>query len=181
MTEPEQTGQIAESVPLRVTQQTRSLNGYVCDLPSVVLLARVVERCEVEDVGFEGQSLTVPTFWTYAKAKVIRILRVNERRSDDPDLSSAMFLIEQYDRHKAPIRLEFGRTYLFLVKPSARMLAMVHPLHRSQSMDPYVPATAQVGFEVVAGTLRPLVMGGPLDHYNGWRLDDLIAEMQARP
>jgi len=181
-----QAGQSGEqNLPLPLVTRTRSAEEYIFDRPSIVLIARIVERCESEETDMEGQSLpgaeTKARFWTSVNARAVQVLRVNDRPSDEPDLRYGYFLLEQQDRGEQPIRLEFARRYVFLLKPSPGLFSHWVPARDSADhLPPYALAIPQGGFEIVAGRLRPLVKGGPLDAYDGWLLSDLIKELRAR-
>ena len=95
--------------------------------------------------------------------------------------ASMDFLLEQKDRGEQPIRLEFARLYVFLLRPSPSLFPNWVPARYTvDHIPPYALAMPQGGFEIVDGRLRPLVKGGPLDAYDGWLLSDLIKELRAR-
>lgn len=141
------------------------------DRPAIVLIARIVERHEVEARDVDGQSLDPPRWWGAAKAHPELIVRVNERRKQDPDLARGEFLIDQSERGENPLRFEFGKEYLLLLYPS--------PLLRGRSasaveIDPYALAPG-AGFAII--DLIPLVSGREVDAYKGRVVDEVLSEI----
>jgi hypothetical protein len=148
----------------------------VFEKAAVVLVVRVRERREVEELDQDGGSLQVPQFWTAARAVPWLVVKVNERRKNDPDLSRFELLIEQADRGQHPLAFEFGRLYLVLLNPSP--LLGGRPATAVQ-IDPYTFAVPDGGFEIVKRRLVPLGRGGELEAYRGRLADDVVAEIQA--
>jgi hypothetical protein len=149
----------------------------VFDKPAVVMIVQVLERVEIEDRTLEGESqLPWPKFWTAAKVRPYSIVRLNERKKDDPDLSRwPVVMVEQKSRGQNPLRFEFGRYYLLLLNPAQR-LGRGAP-GTPDPIDYYSFAVPQGGFEVRRGRLVPLSSGGELDAYSGRLADDVIKEI----
>jgi hypothetical protein len=161
--------------PLPVVERTKpGGRANLFDRPSIVLIARIVERREVEARTFEGQSLDPPRWWGAVQARPVLIARVNERRTGDPDLGRGEFLIEQEDRGEKPLRFEFGREYVLLLNPSP--LLRGRPAS-TQQIDVYRLALPEGGFEIIDDRLLPLVSGGELDSYKGRAVNDVLAEI----
>jgi hypothetical protein len=162
--------------PLAEVTRKTSLSGPF-DAPALVVVARIRERCEVEVIDEHRRSLNPPIVWPGARAEAISIVRVNERRPSDPDLTRrGGFVIEQRDIDKKLVRFAFGRIYLLLLNPSPYMSAV--PSQRPS--DAYVFGPDGGGFEVVRGRLRPLVSGSALEAYAGRDANELIKELQVK-
>lgn len=159
-------------LPLAQVSRSDATEKSVFDRPPVILIARIWERCEVEETDAEGGSLSPPRFWSAAKALPMRVVRVNERRKEDPDLARGAFLLEQMERGERPIRFEFGKLYLLLLKPSP--VVKGRPAAEAE-VDRYAFALPQGGFVIEDGSLIPLERGGELDKYAGRPIDDILS------
>ena len=94
---------LAQDIPLPVVQRTRSADGYIFDRPSLVVIARIVAqvRSEIEtDDPLERLTMKDTGFWTYVRAQLFQVLRVNERLSNEPDSAQGYFMLEQWDRRE---------------------------------------------------------------------------------
>jgi hypothetical protein len=111
---------------------------------------------------------------------VVGIVRVNERRRTDPDLSWPRVVVDQKERREKPLEFEFGRSYLLLLNPSPTSRFYVDYETSQIGYDSYVLAVPQGGFEVVNGRLLPLVAGGDLDAYTGRDANEVIKELQQK-
>ena len=170
--------QSPNTLPLPLVRRTQPVGPDVFSKAAVMLVVRIRERCEVEAGGFEGQSLNPIRTWTYTKARVLQIVHINERQEGDPDLAEGEFLLEQMQREKNPLRLEFGKRYLLLLTPSREFILTAETPNRRR--DWYVLAVPQGGFEIAEGKLVPLVRGGELDAYDGRLVEDVIKEIQTK-
>jgi hypothetical protein len=168
----------APTVPLPVVVRTKKPGPDPFDRAVLVVRAKIWQKSQVEQTNFEGESLTPVRFWTFAKAKLLEVVRLNERASTDSDLASGQFLLEQIARKEHPIPLEFGREYLLLIKPSRDYNLQNDPSPQSA---PYEFAVPQGGFEIVRDRLVPLVTGGDLDKFRGRLLSSVVQELQSKP
>jgi hypothetical protein len=180
--------------PLPIVTRSRPDSGYVFDTPSLVAWIRVKEETKSETPNDEpGASLTVtanPRFGSYVKAYLLRALRVNERRVDEPDLQNRYLTIDLGDAKDNPLPLKLGHLYVLLIKTTPELLRL-RGWHAETdqflSVPPYTLAISQGGFEVVGGSpgpnmegrrLRVLRKGGPLDLYDGRLFDDVAKELK---
>ncbi len=161
-------------LPLPMVTRTRPPGANPFERAPIVVLARIWQRAEVEDGGFEGQSLNPIRYWTYVKAKLLEVVRLNERKVDDPDLGNGYLLVEQIERMEKPIPFGFGKEYLLLLAPSQDYRFE----WRSPDEAPYVLAVPQGGFEVTKGRLVPLIDGGELDQFEGKLLVDVVKNLR---
>jgi hypothetical protein len=173
--------QAAESgVPMPVVPRSRSADGYIFDTPNLVVLARVHEQAKVERASDDPMSDLIvkknTPYWTYVKASLIELIRINERNANEPDLTGFSLIVEQRDRDENPLNLKLGHLYVLLLKLSPDMID-----HWSRAPaagpPPYALALPQGGFEIVDGRLRVLRKGGSLDAYDGRTLSELTKEM----
>ncbi len=167
----------SNNIPLPIVTRTNPVIKDPFDQGSIVVLARIWKRSEVEEGGFEGQSLNPIRFWTCVSARLWEVLRVNERKQDDPNLATGYFQIEQIARMEKPIYFRFGRQYLLFLTPSRDIR-----FRASSSEEPaYSLAAPQGGFEIVKGRLVPLIEGGPLDTFKGRLLSNVINAIRSKP
>ena len=172
-------------IPLPVTPRTRPVTGHVFDRPSLIVLVKLFEKTQVESTDSHGVSLPgaekKAPFWTYVRTQVLDVIRVNERKPEDPDLKDWYLWIEQKGRGEKPIPLEFAREYLVMLTPSPTFMAFWKPERSDlEHLPPYAFAIPQGGFEITGGTARPLVKGGPLDAYDGMPSTKLLEEIRKR-
>jgi hypothetical protein len=140
--------------------------------PSVVLMGRISESCDVENITDLEPILgkPEPIVRRYGVSQALAIL-VNERSSNDPDLSQdSQFHFRPIDNSA---QLSVGHTYILL-------LDIYKTIHSAV----FRVAHSQIGLEAVvqAGSVRvkPIVRGGELDQFDGRLLDDVIKEIQTR-
>jgi len=148
--------------------------------PSVVLLVKFRQRWQIEELSVDLDSLDPPTFFQAGRADVYGIVRVNERRREDPDLARMKIVVDQKDRkgHEVP-PFEFGRFYLLLLNAVAKPFYIENTPPQT-AYDSYTLAVPQGGFEVVNGRLRVLAKGGDLDVYDGRDANEVIRELQPK-
>src|SRR5687768_11922841 len=82
--------------PLPVVVRKQPAGKHAFDRAAVIVIATVREKCEVLRDGTDGQALLPIRFWTYVKAMPSDVVRVNERKADDPDLNRIEFWLEQF-------------------------------------------------------------------------------------
>lgn len=151
--------------------------GSVFDRPAIVALVSIRQRCEVAETDMEdGLSQSGRTFMSYG-AVVLGIVRVNERRPQDPDLAKATLGIDLREPRHSRIRLDPGKDYLLFLDPSPllswfKVTAFLLP--------PYVLGVSQGDSRSGMGG-EPLVAGGELDQYRDNILTSLVREIRNWP
>jgi len=147
------------------------------DAPAVVLIAQVRHNWEIEDTDQHGKSLIPkPRSYMVQRAEIITVVRLNERKKEDPDLRKGVFVINQKDRRDNVIKFKFGQPYILFLNPAPQPAFYLDIDVSKEPYDAYVLAALQGGFEVVDGRLRPLIGGGALDAYDGRDASAVIRE-----
>lgn len=171
-----QTAAVAQEVPVPLPVVPRTVpisEASVFGKPDLIVIARVIQQCDTEQQGDvsvipkEPGSIVRSFAGEYAEP-----VRVNKRRSSDPDLATFKFDFRApLDGPAAPALL-LGHTYVLLL--DAIQYFPVGP--------EYTVAHPQAGFEIVEVSgqrrVKPIIRGGELDRFDGRPLDEVLAEIR---
>jgi hypothetical protein len=155
-----------QAVPITARDPQRPQTVFT--RPALVVYAHVIEKCQTEERDMDGLSLRPPRILRTVNAELISVIRVNERRADQPDLSGHGFLLRM---DATNVELTFGKLYILMidVAPPDRP-----GLHSVRDLPPsYLPATTDVGFEDDGKRVHVLNRGGALSAYDGKPSDEV--------
>jgi hypothetical protein len=158
------------TVPLPIVRRTiAASDASLFGKPDVIVLARVIQKCDTEQQSdVSGHTPLDPSIVRSFVGRNGQPIRVNERTTDDPDLSSELFYFRAPIEGPSAPQMALGGTYLLMLDavqffPAGPEYNVAHP---------------QVGFEVIGDAdrrrVRPIIRGGELDKFDGRPLDDVI-------
>jgi len=164
------------------------------DRASLVVLLRVVKTSLEESPNDDPGSQYLPgrrRLSRSAEGTVVDVVRVNERRADEPTLERRSISVVQIDPRDQVQLLEVSQLYLVPLSTTEDLLrywrldAEACPI--KLAIPGYVLASPQVGYQLTGGAstidttgrrLRVLKRGGPLDQYDGLLFDDVAKKLK---
>jgi hypothetical protein len=175
-----------------VTRTASSQNAF--DRPSLIAFVRITKTM-LEEPGNDEPGAQLNTanrrqIGRSAEARVLDVLRINERKPEEPGLEQRYLTIVD-DKDGDIVRtLEIGQLYVLLLSATRDLLIDWHPFvegcHYLPPKPSYVLASPQGGYKLTIGAsddtkwrrLRVLKRGGPLDVYEGRLFDDVEKKLR---
>lgn len=174
--------------PLPVVTRTVSAQNAF-DRPALIAFVRITKTMQEEppndEPGAELNTVGRRRIDRSAEAQVLDVLRINERKPEEPGLEQRYLTIVDENDGDIVGRFEIGQLYVLLLSTTRELLRGWHPfVEQCLYLPPkpsYFLASPQGGYKLTTGAaydttgrrLRVLKRGGPLDVYDGVLFDDV--------
>lgn len=185
------TAQQPSQLPV-VTRTATSQNAF--DRPALIAFVRITKTMQEEpgndEPGAQFNTAVRSQIVRSAEALVVDVLRINERKPEEPGLEQRYLTVVDENDGGIVSRFEIGQLYVLLLSTTPEILRGWHPV---VEQCPYLPpkpsyflASPQGGYKLTTGAaydtkgrrLRVLKRGGPLDIYDGLLFDDVEKKLR---
>jgi hypothetical protein len=186
------------SPPLPVVPRLASSQNAF-DRPGLIAFVRITETIQTErpndEPGAELNTAGRPRIDRSADASVLDVLRINERKPEEPGLEGRHLRVVDQNDGGLVRTFEIGQLYVLLLSTTPELLRHWRPFAEQCLVEQcsywpptpsYFLASPQGGYKLTTGAayhtegrrLRVLKRGGPLDIYDGLLFDDVEKKLR---